>query len=159
MNICAANEERKRTPWPWCFAGVSSITSPLLTSHGELDHSSLSPSVYAGAFALADDICTVTSSLPSRQQQIHMVQNFAIENALVLNLAKCEVLIVSPFKLASPTPVCTIADQPLLPKENVKCLGYWWSWDLSATKAIMNPSRKPGGPFFPMRQWEHSKEN
>ena len=60
----------------------------------------------------------VTSSLPSLQQQIHMVQNFAIENVLVLNPAKCEltVLIVSPFKLASPTPAYTIADQPLLPK-------------------------------------------
>ena len=72
----------------------------------ELEHSSLSPSVYgtyAGAFAHADNICTVTSSLPSLHQQIHMVQNFAIENALVLNPAKCEVLIVSPFKLVSPT--------------------------------------------------------
>ena len=77
-----------------------------------------------------------------------MVQNFAIENALVLNPAKCEVWIVSPFKLASPTPVCTIADQPLLPKENVKSLGYWWSWDLSATKAIDEAIQKARRAFF-----------
>ena len=111
---------------------------------------SLGPAVYgtyASTFAHVDDIRTVTSSLPSLQQ-IHMVQNFATENALVLNPAKCEVLIVSPFKLASPTPVCTIADQPLIPKENVKCLGYWWSWDLSATKAIDEAIKKPRRAFF-----------
>ena len=45
-----------------------------------------------------------------------MVQNFAEENALTLNPAKCDVLIVSPSKLAPPTPVCTIADQSLFPK-------------------------------------------
>ena len=124
------------------------VMDPLLR---ELEHSSLGPSVYgtyAGTFAHADDIRTVTSSLPSLQQQIHMVQNFAIENALALNPAKCEVLIVSPSKLASPTPVCTIADQSLLPKENVKCLGYWWSWDLSATKAVDEAIKKARRAFF-----------
>ena len=112
------------------------VMDPLLR---ELEHNSLGPSVYAtyvGTFAHVDDIRTVTSSLPSLQQ-INMVQNVPTENALVLNPTKCEVLIVSPFKLASPTSVCTIADQPLIPKENAKCLGYWWSWDLSATKAIV----------------------
>ena len=47
-------------------------------------------------FAHADDIHTVTSSLPLLQQQIHVVQNFAKENPLALKSAKCEVLIVSP---------------------------------------------------------------
>ena len=57
------------------------VMDPLLR---ELECSSLGPSVYgtyAGAFAHADDIRTVTSSLPSLQQQIHVVQNFAEENA------------------------------------------------------------------------------
>ena len=93
----------------------------------ELDCNSLGPFVYGtytDAFAHADDICTVTSSLLSLQQQIHMVQNFAEENALSLNPAKCEVLIVSPSKPVSSTPVCTNTDQSLLPKEKVKYLGY-----------------------------------
>ena len=77
-----------------------------------------------------------------------MVQNFAEENALTLNPAKCEVLIVSPSKLAHSTPVCTIADQSLLPKESVKCLGYWWSWDLSATKAVDEAIKKARRAFF-----------
>ncbi len=55
---------------------------------------------------------------------------------MVLNTAKCEVMITSPTKPDSSSPVCTLDDQPLLPKECVKCLGYWWSWDLSATKAV-----------------------
>ena len=124
------------------------VMDPLL---GELERSSLGPSVYgtyAGAFAHADDIRTVTSSLPSLQQQIHVVQNFAKENALTLNPAKCEVLIVSPSKPVSATPVCTLADQPLLPKESVKCLGYWWSWDLSATKAVDEAIKKARRAFF-----------
>ena len=61
-------------------------------------YSSLGPSVYstyACAFAHADDIHTVTSSLPSLQQQIHMVQKFAIENSLALDPAKCEVITMS----------------------------------------------------------------
>ena len=124
------------------------VMDPLLR---QMECNSLCPSVYgtyAGAFAHADDIRIVTSSLPSLQQQIHMVQNFAEENALTLNPAKCEVLIVSPSKLAPSTPVCTIADQSLLPKESVKCLGYWWSWDLSATKAVDEAIKKARRAFF-----------
>ena len=67
----------------------------------ELECNSLGPFVYGtytDAFAHADDICTVTSSLLSLQQQIRMVQNFAEENALSLNPAKCEILIVSPLQ-------------------------------------------------------------
>ena len=44
----------------------------------ELERNSLGPFIYgtyAGTFAHADDILTVTSSLHSLQQQINMVQN------------------------------------------------------------------------------------
>ena len=124
------------------------VMDPLLR---ELERNSLGPSVYdtyASAFAHADDICTVTSSLPSLQQQVNMVHNFAEENALTLNPAKCEVLIVSPSKPVSSTPVCTLADLSLLPKASVKCLGYWWSWDLSATKAVDEAIKKARRAFF-----------
>ncbi len=77
-----------------------------------------------------------------------MVQNFAKENDLVLNPAKCEVLITSPTKPDSSLPVCTLDDQPLFPKECVKCLGYWWSWDLSATKAVDEAIKKARRTFF-----------
>ena len=48
------------------------VMDPLLR---ELEHNSLGSSVYgtyAGTFAHVDDIRTVTSSLPSLQQQIHI---------------------------------------------------------------------------------------
>ena len=103
---------------------------------------------YAGAFAHADDIRTVTSSLATLQQQINMVQTFATENALVLNPSKCEVLMVSSSKPTSQAPLCTLGNQALAPRDHVKCLGYWWSWDLSATKAIDEAIKRVRRAFF-----------
>ena len=75
----------------------------------------------------ADDIRTVTSSLATLQQQINTVQTFVTENALTLNISKCEVLLVSSSKSTSQAPFGTIGDQALAPRDRVKCLGYWWS--------------------------------
>lgn len=108
------------------------IVDPLLR---ELEHNNLGPfvfGIYVGAFAHTDDICTITSSLLSLQKQIHVVKEFAKYNALSLNPTKCEVVIISPSKVTDPSPVCTLDDKPLLPKENAKCLGFCWLWDLSA---------------------------
>ena len=103
---------------------------------------------YARAFAHADDIRTVTSSLDTLQQQVNTVQNFAAENALVLNPTKCEVLLVSSSKPASPAPAGVLGNQALIPRHHAKCLGYWWSWDLSATKAIDEAIKKARSTFF-----------
>ena len=135
------------------------VMDPLLR---ELERNSLGPFVYgtyAGAFAYADDIHTVTSSLPSLQQQINMVQNFAEENALTLNPAKCEVLIVSSTKPVSSMPVCTLADQSLLPKESVNALDIGSHGISQPPKLSTKPSRKPEGPSSPMGQWEPTKAN
>ena len=121
---------------------------PLLTS---LSDRGLGPSIsntYAGTFAHADDIRTVTSSLATLQQKINMVHTFATENALVLNPSKCEVLMVSSSKRTSQAPLCTHDDQALVPRDHVKCLGYWWSWDLSATKAIDEAIKRARRAFF-----------
>ena len=51
----------------------------------EPEESKLGPSIsgiYAGAYAHADDIHTIKNSLSSLNQQVHMVQNFAKENAI-----------------------------------------------------------------------------
>ena len=126
------------------------VMDPLLR---ELEESKLGPSIsgiYAGAYAHADDICTITSmcSLSSLNQQVRMVQNFAKENALVLNPAKCEVLITASTKPALQSPVCTLGDQPLFPQDCVKCLGYWWSWDLSATKGVDEVIKKARRAYY-----------
>ena len=128
----------------------------------ELEESKLGPSIsgiYAGAYAHADDIRTITSSLSSLNQQVRMVQNFAKENALVLNPAKCEVLITSSTKPALQSPVCTLGDQPLFPQDCVKCLSYWGHGTSQPPKELMRPSRKPEEPFFPMELWEPFKES
>ena len=36
----------------------------------------------------------------------------------------------------------------LIPCESAKCLGYWWSWDLSSTKAIHEAIAKARHAFF-----------
>ena len=65
------------------------------------------------------------------------VQEFCADNALTLNLSKCEVLAVSPTKPPLTSSLCTLDNQhPLIPRESVKCLGYWRSWDLSSVKSI-----------------------
>jgi len=65
-----------------------------------------------------------------------------------LNPSKCEVVIIAPSRPTISTSICTLNDQPLLPKQNAKCLGFWWSWDLSATKAIDEAITKARRAFF-----------
>ena len=103
---------------------------------------------YAGAFTHADDIRTVTSSMDTLQQQLNAVQNFAAENALVLNPTKCEVLLVSLSKHSSSAPADVLGNQALIPRHHAKCLRYWWSWDLSAMKAIDEAIKKARRTFF-----------
>ena len=116
-----------------------------------LECSGLGPFIsdtYAGVFAHADNIRTVTSSLDTLQQQLNTVQNFAAENALVLNPTKCEILLVSSSKPASSAPAGVLGIQALVPRHHAKCLGYWCSWDLSATKAIDEAIKKARRAFF-----------
>ena len=74
------------------------VMNPLLQG---LEANHLGPSlrdIYIGAFAHADDIRTITSNLTTLKQQVKFVQEFCADNALTLNLSKCEVLAVSPTK-------------------------------------------------------------
>ena len=125
------------------------VMDPLLRG---LEANHLGPSLhdaYVGAFAHADDIRTITSNLSTLKQQMEFVQKFCTDNALTLNLSKCEVLALSPTKPLLTSPLCTLDDQhPLIPQESAKCLGYWWSWDLSSTKAIDVAIGKARRAFF-----------
>ena len=125
------------------------VMDPLLQG---LEANRLGPSLhntYLGAFAHADDIRTITSSRTTLQKQVEFVQKFCADNALTLNLSKCEVLTVSPTKPTQTSPICNLDDQhQLVPCESAKCLGYWWSWDLSSTKAIHEAISKARRGFF-----------
>ena len=126
-----------------------SVMDPLLQG---LEANRLGPSLhntYLGAFVHADDIRTITSSRTTLQKQVEFVRKFCADNALTLNLTKCEVLTVSPTKPTQTSPICNLDDQhQLVPCESAKCLGYWWSWDLSSTKAIHEAIAKARRAFF-----------
>ena len=118
------------------------IMDPLLKS---LESSQLGPFIrktYARAFVHADDVHTLTSSLLTLQKQINSVQSFIDENAFILNPTKCEVLSVSASKPQSQAPAGIVGNQAFVAQQQVKCLGYWWSWDLSATKAVDQAIKK-----------------
>ena len=95
----------------------------------------------------ADDIRTVTSSTFTLQQQINTVLSFAKENGLALNPTKCKVLLVSSSKSVSSAPVGILGSQALTTQHHAKCLGYWWSWDLSASKAIGEATKRARRAF------------
>ena len=88
------------------------LMDPLLTS---LFGRGLGPST--GAFAHADDVCMVRSSLVTIQQQINTMQTFATENALTLNPSKCEVLLISSSKPTSHEQLLVPLVTKLLPQE------------------------------------------
>ena len=124
------------------------IMDPLLKS---LQSNGLGLSVgdtYAGGFIHADDIRTISSSWTTLQEQINTVCTFAENNGLTLNPTKCEVVLISPSKPATTTPIATLEGSGLVPQLNAKCLGYWWCWDLSATKAVDEAIKKARRAFF-----------
>ena len=124
------------------------VMDPLLR---KLEQCSLGPclgDLYCGAYAHADDIRTIATSRDTLDKQISVVEYFTELNALVLNANKCEVVMVSNTKSRSDVPICTIANHLLAPSLSVKCLGHWWSWDLSSDKAIEEALGKARRCFF-----------
>ena len=116
-----------------------------------LQSKALGPSIgdtYAGAFIHADDIRTISSSRATLQEQIDTVQTFAVQNGLTPNPAICEVVLVSPSKPVESTPIAVLGGEALTPRLSAKCLGYWSSWDLSATKAVDEAIKKARRAFF-----------
>ena len=123
------------------------VMDPLLR---ELEHRSVGPclrELYCGAFAHADDIRTISTSKDTLDEQISIVESFTMTNALMLNARKCEVVVVSSTKPAD-VALCTVAGHQLVPSTSAKCLGHWWSWDLSTDKAINEAIGKARKCFF-----------
>ena len=126
----------------------SLIMDPLLQS---IQSKGLGPFIgntFAGAFIHADDIRTISSSQATLQEQVNTVSKFALENGLTLNPTKCEAVLVSPTKPSELTPIAILGDKVLTPHLTARCLGYWWSWDLSATRAVDEAIKKARRAFF-----------
>ena len=122
------------------------VMDPLLI---KLQQSGIGLSVnnfFAGCFLHADDIQTLSTSITSLEEQVSIVHGFADSNFLNLNFRKCEII---PF---SCDPSCvsevpsSISGLPVV--STVKCLGYWWSWDLFASKSIDENIYKARRAFF-----------
>ena len=104
-------------------------------------------SFYAGGFLHADDIRTLASNVSSMEEQVAMVQDFARQNLLRLNVQKCEIVVFSRSKMKQ-FPECSI-DRELIPAGDVgKCLGYWWREDLMAIRAVEENIKKARKSFF-----------
>ena len=87
-----------------------------------------------------------STSITSLEEQVSIVHDFADSNFLNLNFRKFEII---PF---SCDPSCvsevpsSISGLPVV--STVKCLGYWWSWDLFASKSIDENIYKARRAFF-----------
>ena len=69
-------------------------------------------------------------------------------NLLKLNVSKCEIVLFSNHSPAAQLPVCEV-DGAVMPAGDVgKCLGYWWSGDLSSSKSIEDNINKSRRAFF-----------
>ena len=123
------------------------IMDPLLRT---LEQEKLGPvfsGLFGGGFAHADDIRTVSLSKDTLQKQVSLVEDFAMRNCLNLNETKCEVVVISSLK-PSPESVCSLGSHPLPTKHSAKCLGFWWSWDLSADRSVDEAIAKARKSYF-----------
>ncbi len=124
------------------------VINPLLQL---LDKHNIGPRInnlFCGAFAHADDIRTIATSRDTLDKQIELIESFTRNNALLLNAQKCEVVCVTTKKATGEEHLCTVAGNPLRPTDSAKCLGHWWSWDLSSDKAIEEAIGKARRCFF-----------
>ena len=67
--------------------------------------------------------------------QVSLVQGFAKENLLKLNIQKCEVVVFASDPHA-PYPEYKIAEQSISVGSEDKCLGYLWQGNLMANRAV-----------------------
>ena len=86
--------------------------------------------VYLGVAAHADDIRTLTSNKSRNKSKWLIVLQVKVA------LQKCEILIsCTQAQRCTDIALASINGQDMKAQKEVKCLGYWYSWDLSANKA------------------------
>ena len=103
---------------------------------------------YAGGFLHADDNHTVATSPNSVEDQVTMVNTFARENFLQLNINKCEIVPFSHSNKSGQQSHCEVNCAVIPVRSEAKCLGYWWRNDLLASKSISENIGKARHSFF-----------
>ena len=102
---------------------------------------------YAAGFLHADDLRMLATSEESLKCQVVLVKVFGEENLLKLNVSKCEIVLFSSQKSIAFS-VCDVEGSVMPAGDVVKCLGYWWRGDLSASTSIDEKIRKARRAFF-----------
>ena len=99
-----------------------------------------------GALSHADDIRTLSTNLTDCLAQISSVSSFATQRGVMPSTEKCEA-IISPSVPANKSYIQ--ADAIKIPiSHSARCLGTWWTPNLSSYKWITVNINKARGPFF-----------
>ena len=103
--------------------------------------------LYLGAFCHADDIRTLASSKPDCSHHISSVEDFASSRGLKLSVEKCEAVISPSLRNA---PLSLSGRDICIPVTNAaRCLGAWWTPDLSCSTWIDSNIKKARSAFLP----------
>ena len=103
--------------------------------------------IYMGSLAHADDLRSLTCDPQSSRQQAQIINEFLAENFLQLNTNKCE-LVVHTHGVQSNSISVDVGHVSLKPSKAAKCLGIWWTPDLSPAKAITENINSARRAFF-----------
>ena len=101
---------------------------------------------YIGAAIHADDLRTIAESKEVVSKQACVVSTFAKAVNLKLNSSKVEVLWIS-WKHHDPE-IIQLGDLQLSTTSAVKCLGVWWQYNMSASRAVPENISKARKAFF-----------
>ena len=102
--------------------------------------------VNAGCGAHADDIRTCTIGAVGVERQAAFLQSLTSENSLRLNMTKTEIVHLARHPV--PTENVNINNTQIETKKEAKCLGVWWTQDLSSRKSVEENISKARRAFF-----------
>ena len=103
--------------------------------------------VYLGSLGHADDIRSLTCEPQSSSTQATIIDEFLAENFLQINTQKCELVLHSHGSAPKDVKV-EVGSTTLKPTTASKCLGVWWTSDLSPMKAITENISNTRKAFF-----------
>ena len=101
---------------------------------------------YMGAAIHADDVRTCATTKQTIAKQNEIITNFTKSSCLKLNAQKLEVVKVGQKPTTSQSLEIGGHTAPL--SESVKCLGVWWQYNLSASRAVTENIFKARKAFF-----------
>ena len=104
------------------------------------------PNLHRRSNPCADDLRTIAESKEAVKKQASVISTFAKAVKLKLNSSKVEVLRISRKK--HDPEVIQLGDIQLPITSAVKCLGVWWQYNLSASRAVLENISKARKAFF-----------